>query len=172
MHSDVLYLGVSRHSSLSHERESCGPGEARPQAVLCKTNAEGMPYELISLDKQNIRLGLDAGLSITLGRRIDLGVTTRNVSREHCLIECQKAGEAKGILVYVKAGKRCYVTGPSRQQPCKLASGQSTQVRRYLSCLACFALRLFEDVPCDVSSSMQSPAGLEKSNVFLAAISG
>ena len=87
-----------------------------------------MPHELVSLDKQSIRLGLVPGVSITLGRQVDLGVTSRSVSREHCLIECQQGGKAESATVSVKAGKRCYISGPSRYQPCKLAPGQATQV--------------------------------------------
>ena len=87
-----------------------------------------MPYELVSLDKQNIRLSLAPGVSITLGRQVDLGVTSRSVSREHCLIECQQKEGSKSATVTVKACKRCYVVGIMRQQPCKLATGQATQV--------------------------------------------
>ena len=87
-----------------------------------------MPYELVSLDKQNIRLSLAPGVSITLGRQVDLGVTSRNISREHCLIECQQGREPGSAIVKVKARRRCYIVGTSRQQPCKLAPGQATQV--------------------------------------------
>ena len=100
----------------------------RPLSHTGKANAKDMPYELVSLDKQDIRLILASGVSITLGRQVDLGVTSRNVSREHCLIECQQGGQPESAIVSVKARKRCYVIGISRQQPCRLAPGQATQV--------------------------------------------
>ena len=100
----------------------------RPLSHTGKANAKDMPYELVSLDKQDIRLILASGVSITLGRQVDLGVTSRNVSREHCLIECQQGEGSESAIVTVKACKRCYIVGILRQQPCKLAPGQATQV--------------------------------------------
>ena len=87
--------------------------------------AGGMSYELVSLDKQSLSLSITPGVSLTLGRQAQLGVTNKGVSREHCVVQCLKgAGRAS---VIVTSRKKCYVSGPSRDQSL-LLPGMSLEV--------------------------------------------
>ncbi len=84
-----------------------------------------MSYELVSLDNPSISLSITPGVNLTLGRQAQLGVTNKGVSREHCVVQCLKgAGHAS---ISVTGRKKCYVSGPSRDQSL-LLPGKSSEV--------------------------------------------
>ena len=85
-----------------------------------------MSYELVSLDNRSVSLSISPGTDISLGRQAQLGVTNKGVSREHCALHCLKSTEGQDPSVLVTARKKCYVSGPAREQ-CTLLPGKSTQ---------------------------------------------
>ena len=87
-----------------------------------------MSYELVSLDNRSVSLSITSGGSLTLGRQAQLGVTNKAVSREHCVLQCLKGTEGQLASVLVTARKKCYVSGPFRED-CTLLPGKSTEVR-------------------------------------------
>ena len=106
-------------------------GKLVPQAVKVKTevNAAGMSYELISLGDRNISLRIDCGSDLIIGRQAQLGVTNRNVSREHCVLVCSKAADAQSPRITATAQKKCYVSVGFHQKHTKLLPGHSVEVR-------------------------------------------
>ena len=86
-----------------------------------------MAYEVVSLEHWSVCLSITPGASLTLGRQAQLGVTNKGVSREHCILQCLRGTEGQRPSIIVTARKKCYVSGPSREQY-TLLPGKSTEV--------------------------------------------
>ena len=98
-----------------------------------------MSYELASLGDRNISLRIECGSGLILGRQAQLGVTNRNVSREHCVLVCSKAADAQSPKITATAQKKCYVSASSHQKHIKLLPGHSVEVRDsgLVPCMLC-----------------------------------
>jgi hypothetical protein len=97
--------------------------------IQAEANAAGMFYEVTSLDDDNISLRMECGFKLILGRQVQLGVTDRNVSREHCILVCSKATDAQSPRITATAQKKCYISVGSHEKHTKLLPGHSVEVR-------------------------------------------
>lgn len=107
--------------------------------VKAEVNAAGMSYELASLGDRNISLRIECGPGLILGRQAQLGVTNRNVSREHCVLVCSKTADAQNPRITATAQKKCYVSAGSHEKHIKLLPGHSVEVRYsgLVPCMLC-----------------------------------